>query len=179
MRTIVAGVLAAVAMFIWSGIGNLALPLGTTGISHAPDEPKAQASLKAVLGEKSGLYVLPYSAMSGKAPPGPAAVITYLGRGEAFGVTPVKLVGEFIVELAVSLLAATLLGFTRLQGLLARTGFVVALGLIAAGMTNASNMIWFAYPLDYTLAYATIQMIGFLIAGLVIAAVARPRTIAV
>ncbi len=175
MRTIIAGVLAAVAMFAWSGIANLALPLGTMGISRAPDEPKAQAALKTALGDRSGLYVLPYSAMSAKAPSGPAAVVAYLGRGEPFGVTPAKLAGEFIVELAVSLLAAVLLGFTRLQGLLRRTGFVVALGLFAAVMTNASNMIWFAFPLDYTLAYATIQMIGFLIAGLVIAAVARPR----
>ena len=176
MRTILAGVLAAVAMFIWSGVANLALPLGTTGISRVADEPKAQAALKTALGERSGLYVLPYSAMSGKAPPGPAAVVTYLGRGETFGVTPAKLICEFLVELAVSLLAAALLGLTRLEGLVRRAGFVVALGLFAAVMTNASNMIWFAFPLDYTLAYATIQMIGFAIAGLVIAAVARPRT---
>ena len=175
MRTILAGVLAAIAMFAWSGAANIALPIGKVGISRAPDEARLQATLKAGLGDRSGLYVLPMSAMSGKAPAGPAAVVTYLGRGEAFGITPSKLIGEFLVELCVSLLAAFLLGLTRLEGFLPRAGFVVALGLFAAGMTNASNLLWFAFPLDYTLAYATIQMIGFGIAALVIAAVMRPR----
>ena len=42
-------------------------------------------------------------------------------------------------------------------------------------MTNASNMIWFAFPADYTLAYAFILLTGYLVAGVVIATVARPR----
>ena len=173
MRTILAGVLGAVAMFVWSGIANLALPLGTVGISRAPDEAKVQAALQATLGQRSGLYVVPMSAMKAKAPPGTAAVVGYLGNGEPFGVTPSKLVAEFVVELAVSVLAAVLLATTRLGGFVQRAGFVVALGLFAAVMTNASNMIWFAFPLDYTLAYASIQLIGFAIAGVIIALVAK------
>ena len=174
MRTILAGVLAGIAMFIWSGIANMALPLGKVGISQAPDEGKVQAALQVALGHKSGLYVVPMSAMSGKAPAGPAVVVEYLGNNESFGITPSKLASECLMELALSVLAAVLLGMTRLTGFAQRTAFVVALGLFAAVMTNVSNMTWFAFPLDYTLAYASIQMIGFLIAGAVIAAVARP-----
>ena len=170
MRILIAGALAGFAMFIWSGLANLALPLGKVGISAASNEAQAQAALKTSFGDRSGLYVLPMSAMSGKATSSPAAVVTYLGRGEAFGVTPVKLGAEFVTELALSILAAFLLGMTRLQGFGARVGFVVALGAFAAVMTNVSNMIWFAFPLDYTLAYGATQMIGFLIAGAVIAA---------
>jgi hypothetical protein len=174
MRTILAGVLAGVAMFIWSGIANLALPVGTMGISRAPDEAKLQAALHETLGERSGLYVAPYSAMSAKAPSGPSAVVEYLGRGESFGVTPPKLAAEFAVELAMAVLAAVLLGLTRLKGFIPRVAFVMALGVFAAVMTNASNLIWFAFPADYTLGYAFILMVGYLIAGVVIAAVARP-----
>ena len=113
--------------------------------------------------------------MSGKAKSAPAAVVTYLGRGESFGVTPAKLAFELVVEVLVSLLAALLLGLTRLYDFLPRLGFVMGLGVLAAGMTNASNMIWFAFPLDYTLAYAATQLMGFLIAGAVIASLVRPK----
>jgi hypothetical protein len=174
MRTILAGVLAGVAMFIWSGIANLALPIGTTGVSRAPDEAQVQAALHAALGERSGLYVVPYSAMTAKAPSGPAAVVEYLGRGEPFGITPAKLATEFAVELVMAVLAAILLSLTRLSGFVPRVAFVLALGVFAAVMTNASNMIWFAFPADYTLGYAFILLVGYLVAGVVIAAVVRP-----
>ena len=175
MRILIAGVAAGLAMFAWSGVANLALPLGKVGILVAPNEAQLQAALKTGFGQRSGLYVLPYAAMSGKAKSAPAAVVTYLGRGEGFGVTPLKLAVELVVEVLVSLLAALLLGLTRLYDFLPRLGFVMGLGVLAAGMTNASNMIWFAFPLDYTLAYATTQLIGFLIAGAVIASLVRPK----
>lgn len=175
MRILIAGVVAGLAMFLWSGLSNLALPLGKIGVLAAPNEAAAQAALKTNLGEHSGLYVLPMAAMSGKANSSPAAVVTYLGRGESFGVTPAKLAAELVLEVLLSILAAALLSLTRLYGFLPRLGFVVALGLFATVMTNTSNMIWFAYPLDYTLAYAATQLIGFLIAGAVIAALVRPR----
>ena len=174
MRTVIVGLVAGVAMFLWSGLGNLATPLGTAGIARTPDEPQALAALGQVFGDRSGLYVLPFSAMTKRAPPGPSAVVVYQGRGEVFGVTPAKLAQELAIELLVAVLAAVLVRASGLQGWRARVGFVLGLGLLAAGMTNASNMVWFDFPLGYTLAYATIQMIGFLIAGLVIAAGLRP-----
>ncbi len=175
MRILVAGVVAGLAMFVWSGLANLALPLGKVGILAAPSEAAAQAALKSSFGQRSGLYVLPMKAMSGEAKTSPAAVVTYLGNGESFGVTPAKLMAELVMEVLLSVLAAALLSQTRLYDFLPRLGFVVALGLFAAVMTNTSNMIWFAYPLDYTLAYAATQLIGFAIAGAVIAALIRPR----
>ncbi len=175
MRILIAGALAGLAMFLWSGLANLALPLGTAGLSKAPDERGALAVLGGAFAHRSGMYVIPFSAMSGKAPPGSSAVVVYQGQGEPFGVTPPKLAAELAVELVLSILAAALLALTRLRGYWPRVGFVVGLGVFAAGMTNASNTIWFDFPPAYGAGYATIQLIGFLIAGLVIAALVKPR----
>ena len=62
MRILIAGVIAGLAMFVWSGVANLALPLGKVGIRAAPNETQLQATLRTGLGQGSGLYVLPYAA---------------------------------------------------------------------------------------------------------------------
>jgi hypothetical protein len=174
MRVLIAGVVAGLAMFVWSAIANTATPLGTLGISKSAPEGVILTTLHRVLGEEGALYVLPSVAMSGKAPNGPSAFLVYNGPASDFGITPAKLAGELLVEVAAAIIAAWLLSMTRLSGFAGRVGFVTALGLLAAGMTNASNALWFGFPPAYVLGYAAIQMIGFVIAGVVIAAVA-PR----
>ncbi len=171
MRVLTAGLLGGLAMFVWSAVANIALPLGTMGMSTSPEETRILTALNGSLANNDGLYVLPAAAMSGKAPRGASAFLVYHGPAYDLSITPAKLAGELATEVLGALLAAFLLGFTRLSSFAGRTGFVVSLGLLVAGMTNLSYLFWFGFPLEYTLAYGFTQLVGFALAGLVIAAV--------
>ena len=59
MKILLAGLLGAVAMFIWTSIAHMALPLGEAGISEIPNEQAVLAVMQSNIGEKSGLYFFP------------------------------------------------------------------------------------------------------------------------
>src|SRR5438045_9746677 len=58
-RFSLACILGGIAMFIWSSIAHMALPLGKTGIKELPNQQAIFASLQAGLGDKGGLYLFP------------------------------------------------------------------------------------------------------------------------
>jgi hypothetical protein len=87
---------------------------------------------------------------------------------------PKNLVVEFLTELAEGLIAAWLLAQTALLGYAARVGFVTAVGLAAAITTNIPYLNWYSFPLDYTLSYGFIELVGYFVAGLVLAAILKP-----
>ena len=58
-RIILAGVLGGIAMFIWTSIAHMALPLGHAGIKELPNEQAVLAALQTSVGDKTGLYLFP------------------------------------------------------------------------------------------------------------------------
>src|SRR5437588_12152785 len=59
-RIILAGILGGIAMFVWSSIAHMALPLGKTGVKELPNQQAIFAALQAGLGDKGGgLYLFP------------------------------------------------------------------------------------------------------------------------
>src|SRR5437899_8106516 len=58
-RIILAGVLGGIAMFIWTSIAHMALPLGEAGVSEIPNEATVLAAMQTSIGQQSGLYVFP------------------------------------------------------------------------------------------------------------------------
>ena len=75
-------------------------------------------------------------------------------------------------------IAAFLLSLTMLSGYVSRVGFVGALGVLAALSTSPSLTIWYRFPANYTLATMFIDIVGYVVAGLVIAAILKPRAAA-
>src|SRR5438552_18603858 len=59
MKILLAGILGAVAMFIWTSISHMALPLGEAGISEIPNERAVLHAMQSNIAEKSGLYFYP------------------------------------------------------------------------------------------------------------------------
>ena len=57
MRIFLAGVLGAVAMFLWSFVAHMFLPLGEAGISEMPNEQAVASAMQNSLGDKAGMYV--------------------------------------------------------------------------------------------------------------------------
>lgn len=177
MRIIIAGILGGIAMFVWSAVAHMATPLGQTGISQIPNEAPVLAAMQSSIGGKSGLYFFPWVDMN--APDAmkksaeamktnPSGILLYLPPGASGDMTPM-LVEEFVKETLIALLAAWLLSMTVMASFGMRVLFVTVVGIAAGISTNVSYLIWYGFPLSYTLAYMAIEIIEVFFAGLVIA----------
>ena len=191
-KIFLAGVLGAVAMFVWTAIAHMALPLGEAGVQNTMDDEALLAALKANVKDKDGLYTYPSMGL------GPDA--THAQMSEAMKTFPAKLeknpsgfflyhpagsrpmnMGkfltiEFVTELLEALLAVWLLAQTRIITFGGRLGFVTAAGIMAAIATNVSYWNWWGFPTVYTASYMFIQIVGFFLVGLVAAIMFRRVT---
>ena len=179
LRILIAGLLGGLAMFAWNSIAHTILPIGHAGLSQIPNEAAARTALQSAMGTepKSGLYVFPWTehgASAPKATPGPSGIIVY-HPDRPLEMAPSMLVSEALSEIVQAIIAAFLLSLTVLVGLLHRALFVTAMGVAVAMCTHLSNWIWWGFPADYTLAAIATIVVGYLVAGVVIALVMRKR----
>jgi len=189
-RILLAGLLGGIAMFIWAFLAHMVLPLGSTGIREIPNETAVLGAMQASLGQTAGLYFFPglgvgpnptaaqrNAAMKEYDPKlaaNPSGLLLYHPPG-AKGMTGGKLGLEFLTEVVETLLAVFLLAQTRLQSYAGKVGFIVLVGIIAALATNIPYWNWYGFPGNYTAAYMTTQIVAYLVAGLVGAAVLKNR----
>lgn len=183
MRILLAGLLGAIAMFVWSAVAHMATPLATIGISKMRNEQPVLDALRHNVGDSAGLYFYPWvdpkdpNMMQKEAERishEPNGLLLYKPPRTDTGMGPM-LIGEFAKQLAQALIAAFLLSLTALAAYGARVGFVVGLGVFASLGTDTSYWIWYGFPLDYTLAQIAIVLGEVLVAGLMIAAVLKPK----
>lgn len=179
LRVLIAGVLGGLAMFAWNSIAHTVLPIGHVGLSQIPNEAAARSALQSAMGTepKAGLYVFPWMEHGGSAPapaPGPSGMIVY-HPDRPLEMAPSMLVSEALSEIVQAVIAAFLLSLTALVGLLHRALFVTAIGVAVAICTHLSNWIWWGFPADYTLAAIVTIIVGYLVAGVVIALVMKKR----
>ncbi len=167
LRTILAGVLAAVAMFIWQWVAHDLLPLGMTGISTIQNEQAVQDALKTNL-DHDGMYMFPMAMARGETNvAGPEGTIIY--HAEVRPMSPIMLGGEFVLEIVEMVILAFLLSQTNLMGLGPRLGFATLAGIMVSITTNGSYHIWYGFPADYTAAAILMTTIGYILGGVVIA----------
>jgi len=196
MKIVLAGVLGGIAMFIWTSIAHMFLPLGEAGIREIPNETAVLDAMKANIGENGGLYIFPghglgpnptreqkheaMKHMNEKLATNPSGIFMYYPPGRSFSMGR-SLGIEFATELLESILVVFLLAQTRIDNFVGRVGFVFVAGILAAIATNVSYWNWYGFPKRYTVAYMFIQVVGFLCVGLVAALVLRksaPQTAA-
>jgi hypothetical protein len=188
IRTIAAGLVGGVLMFLWAGFAHTATPLGHQGIEELPQEAATLAALSEQLGEADGFFYFPgfglghhptmeekkagMAAYKEKLQTSPRGLLVYHQPGTA----PPELryyLAELGFEMVEAIFAALLVAWAGIGGFLRRVGFVAVIGLIAAVTTNGSYWNWYGFPLDYTLAYALIQFVGFIVAGVAIAMIVK------
>ena len=143
MKILLAGVLGAIAMFIWTAIAHMVLPLGETGVAEIPNESAVLSTLQTNIGDQTGLYIFPgmgvgkdasrqekseaMKHMNEKLAANPSGLLMYHppGRAFAFG----KALGiEFITELIAAILVVFLLAQTCIETFAGRVGFVLQPG---------------------------------------------------
>ena len=185
VRVLIAGVLGGLAMFVWTSVAHMFTPLGQIGMLSIPNEDSVLGPMQTAMGDKAGIYFFPgvdvndpngMTAYEEKAKTSPWGIMICHPPGTDAGMSPTQLVAEFAKELAQTLIAAFLLSFTVIASYFMRVGFVTLIGISAALSTNVSYLIWYKFPLDYTLGYMSIEVVSAIVAGLVIAALIRPRT---
>jgi len=187
LRLIIAGVAGGVAMFIWTGLAHTVLGLGSMGMSVMTNEEPVRAGLQTATGDKDGLYFFPgmdahakdknaeMKAWTEKARTGPSGLVIYRQAGHNAEMGLPTMAAEAGKEIVTTLLAAFLLTLTSLTLFWSRAGFVAVIGLIATMTTNLSYLIWYGFPTTYTMAAMLTEFVGYVVAGLVIAALLRPR----
>lgn len=190
MRILLAGILGGVAMFIWTSIAHMALPLGEAGINEIPNESAVLSAMQSSMGDKTGLYIFPglgvgkdatrkekneaMKQMQQRIAANPSGILMYHppGRQFAFGKS---LAVEFSTEVLQAILVIWLLAQTRIEGFGGRVRFVVIAGILAAITTNVSYWNWYGFPSVYTASYILIEIVGFVLVGVVAALLLRKR----
>jgi hypothetical protein len=191
-RILLAGLLGAVAMFAWTAIAHMALPIGEAGVENTMNDDELLGALKSTVKNKEGLYIYPTMGLPPNATHAQqsAAMEKYPEKLEKnpsgffifhpAGSRPMNmgkfLTVEFITELCEALLAVWLLAQTRIVTFGGRIGFVIVVGLVAAISTNVSYWNWWGFPTVYTASYMFIQFVGFFLVGLVAAIIFRRVT---
>jgi hypothetical protein len=181
-RTFLAGVLGAIAMFMWMFIAHMITPLGMTGIQQVPNEQGVLAAMSATLGSHPGLYMYPALGVSASAPmaernaamkeyekklaTNPSGILLYKPAG-AKGMQSSQLLIEFLKELIMSLILVSLLAQTRITSFIGKVSFITGAGLVAAISTNISYWNWYGFPTNYTMAYMTTDLVGCICVGIV------------
>jgi hypothetical protein len=187
-----AALLGAVAMFAWTAIAHMALPLGEAGVQNTMNDESLLSAMKSTVKNQDGLYIYPSMGLPPDA--------THAQQSEAMKTYPEKLeknpsgffiyhppgsrpmamgkflTVEFITELIEAFIAVWLLAQTRIVTFGGRVGFVVAIGILAAISTNVSYWNWWGFPTIYTASYMFIQFVGFFLVGLVAAIMFRRVT---
>jgi hypothetical protein len=194
MKILLAGVLGGIVMFVWTSIAHMALPLGEAGINEIPNEAAVLSAMQSTIGDKTGLYIFPglgvgknatreekneaMKQMQQRIAANPSGILMYHppGRQFAFGKS---LAVEFSTEVLQAILVIWLLAQTRIGSFGGRVGFVLLAGVLAAITTNVSYWNWYGFPGVYTASYILIEIVGFVLVGVVAALLLRKRGSAV
>ncbi len=184
MKILLTAILGGIVMFIWTSIAHMALPLGEAGIREIPNESAVVSAMQSNIDEQTGLYIFPgpgvgknasrekkneaMKHMAEKMAASPSGILMYHAPGRPFAIG--KWLGiEFGTELLEAILVVFLLAQTRIVSFAGRVGFVLVVGILAAITTNISYWNWYGFPGSYTASYMLIQIIGFLLVGIVAA----------
>ena len=189
MKILLTGILGGIVMFIWTSVAHMALPLGEAGIREIPNESAVLSAMQSNIGDQTGLYIFPgrgaeknatrqekneaMKHMAEKMATNPSGILMYHAPGRRFTIG--KWLGiEFGTELLEAILVVFLLVQTRIVSFSGRVGFVLVAGILAAITTNVSYWNWCGFPCVYTASYMFIQIVGFLLVG-VVAALVLPK----
>jgi hypothetical protein len=169
-RIILAGIVGGVVLFVWGWIAWMLLPLHDRTIKTPQNEDTLVATLRQSITE-SGFYFFPHH--EGAEQTEPPYLVIHRVPMPAMG----KLMAQgFLFGIVSALIAAWLLSKTSLVSFGARLQFVTVLGLFASFVMDVPNWNWWGFPTDYTVANVADHVIGWLLAGLALAAIVKPKT---
>lgn len=181
-RLLLAAIAGALTMFVWGGLSHMVLFKGA-GFARMPHEDRVLAELRSAI-PQDGLYFFPSPDFSGNASAaertawearfraGPTGMLVYHPAGES-PFAPQKL----LVQLLSSLLAGAIATYVLSRMAAPYGQRVLACGLLGAFGCLAVSTIywnWYGFPTPFYLAQWVDMVVGWTLAGAVIAKLA-PR----
>ncbi len=187
-RILIAGILGGVILFLWLYLAHDVLGLGGIGIKELPNEATVINAMQGAI-PASGLYFFPgfglgpdpTAAQQKEAMPAytkkyeqvPHGILIYHPPAGPFRFGA-ALGKQFALNFLEALLAALLLSCAAAgRSYWARVGFVALAGVLASLTTNVEYWNWYEFPANYTAGYMVTQIIGFVLAGFLIAAMVK------
>ncbi|OGV96124.1 hypothetical protein A2W24_01910 [Microgenomates group bacterium RBG_16_45_19] len=180
-KIFLAALLGGIALFIWGAVSHMALGLGDSNFKGIPNEEAVLSAMKTNLTEP-GLYFFPWMDMKNSSPEamkaweekymaGPNGLLVYHPTGEK-PLAPKQLIIQFLTDFLAVLFATILLAkaASNISGYFGRVIFVATFGLISTLALSFPYWNWYGFPFGHTLAELIEQVVGFFIAGLVLAA---------
>jgi hypothetical protein len=180
MRILIAGLLGGIVMFLWGVTAHMALGLGEVGLRLPVNENAALGGLQQGLGDQAGVYMLPsldpkkmgdaaeVRAYSLKAVRSPYAWVVYQPQGTDMTQMGPQIGRQWASDTLGALTLAFVMGLAAI-GFRRRLMVAAAAALFAWFGTLLPYWNWYRFPLDFTLAALAEQLIGWLIAGAVMA----------
>jgi len=186
-RIAISALLGAVVYFVWQMMAWMALPIHGPTVKKLPNEGVIREALTAQ-NLKDGVYVVPgFNDPDEMADPesefiknhksGPLFSIFYQAKGGE--PMPPSILGiGFINDLLAAVISAGLLSICIAnpicQNYLARVGVIASLGVFLALMAHVSYYNWMRFEWNYTLMFIVDAIVGWVLVGLVQAALIKP-----
>lgn len=184
-RIIIAAIVGGLIVFCWGFVSHTMTPIGEMGIHQ--DKLPGEASFGSALNEhlpESGLYFIPGMDPLLQGDPtrqqeewmermesGPVALMAVRLDGSS-GMAK-ELVFEGLANVGCAFLAALILWCIPCS-FVCRVLVVMALGLFSWISIDVSYVIWYGFPVEYAAGQLIDHLIGWLLGGLLIAAIVKP-----
>jgi len=172
--------MGGIVMFIWGAVAHMALGLGDVGMRQPVAEDAVLGSLRPGLGEQAGVFVLPsvdpakmhdktvMDAYSTKAKASPYALVVYMPQGDDLSDMSGTLPRQWASDTLSALALAFLMGLAAFS-FMTRLSIALAAAVFAWLSTLVPYWNWYRFPTNFTLAALIEQVIGWLLAGAVMA----------
>ena len=185
-KILLAGILGGIVAFIWSAIVHMNPVTGHLGLSimNEKEESAVMTAAKAGLSQP-GLYFFPGCDMSkamtkeqeaawiAKCKVGPVGFLLYDPNGHDPMDMTQQLVVEFLTTVLCGLIAASILSAT-VGSLRCRATMVAMMGLFTWLAISVSQWTWYHFPFSFIALDAIDQVIGWLLAGFLMAKMIKP-----
>jgi hypothetical protein len=184
-RILLATILGAIIFFIWSAVVHMNPVTGPMGFSLLNEKEDAvMASLNENI-QQPGLYFFPGMDMSkrmnkeaqdawvAKYKAGPAGLVLVQPRGGDPTAMTKQLAIQFVTNLFCALLLALVLAST-VGSLFRRAAIAAALGLFSWLAISIPQWNWYEFPFAFVALEAINEIIGWLLAGLLMAKLIKP-----
>jgi hypothetical protein len=184
-KWLLATLAGAVTIFVWGGISHMVLFKGV-GFSRISDEQRIVTALRASL-PGDGLYFIPNidlrgnptdeekTAWEARFRAGPTGLIIYHAAGDT-PVSPKKVSVQFLSHLLAAGILSYLLSFTS-GSYWKRVWLAGLLGAFGLFAISTIYWNWYGFPNDFFLAQGVDMIVGWSLAGTVIAKIILPARI--
>jgi len=180
MRVLIAALMGGIVMFLWGAVAHMALGLGNVGMRQPVSEDTVLAALQPGLGNQAGVYILPsidpakmhdkatMNAYSAKSKGSPYAFMVYLPQGDDLSDMSGQLPRQWASDTLSALALAFVMGLAAFS-FATRLSIALAASVFAWLSTLVPYWNWYRFPTNFTVAALIEQVIGWLIAGAVMA----------